>query len=1358
MEAWACPSRTDGKVDTTRVLGLDSWCERSLTPVEALVDGVKRGKKIWIMGHTRDCVEEVDTTGHNRWLGDFIVHRNASGTILAYREITRRFAVTWFDGGRRVRITHRYQRDLVLDFHMNVPGFVGLMCTDVDDRTWERLTNHSHPHGRNDDDKSHSDENNTTRAAPSRSMPEALRRTRIADDITPEIFALAHEYMAMHLTLGHPGEKTMRRTLTHKCLTGCPPVSNAAFKLMWELFGGQCSACASVNATKQAKRTEPRRDASVTVRKRATDTPLDRLKSEVPEQLLVTKARTIGLDIAYFSEKPYLILVDGNIKVTLVKKLADGSRTAKSITAALTPMLTEYKRDHEDVLSFVALHMEDDTKYGDYRPQTAEMDGEPGLAASVRELNSLLKMEVQQHAAGSHVSYCERQIREIRRRRGAMVACVAHALTPVEDEFSWVAAATTMSLTCHTNQTVIPYTAMTRRTVHYNHVTVAAFGDVVMATKQGGGVGNGGFAQELGVVVGHYPRILRGIQWYNPVTGKVRPRNHFFGVDGIDMVAQYGANRLAVPRAFYAKTLDQFLMKRSKTLNDEHRDSPYVLRTFSGTDPEFSPAKTSVPHRITDQVDELDEDAEFEVDNLRHQQSTVIVPKDPTIDNDELADRLTSLTTHHNSIVNSIPDRPDSPWRGVSPEPTLEGVPPDKESRGDMTESPSDGATAETTATGHVVFQDTSRGVMDAMEVDAMEVPLDTQDSEDEITPFLSSKERCSTPVPFVDIRTSGREQRRAAVESYVNTTLKDVTGRRTTGRTETKCSASKRTGSGKQQDKDLSFREGAARFTEAAAFASQDAEIKQLVTDYAVFEPSKLNYCDVENLYGSRGFMTKKSDGTIKSRVVVTLKTGKNARTPTDFGMSSYAPTLDIKLLLTMLSICAQHDLKLTVWDVKGAYFKTAMSNNGVYVKLNKEIAAAVVREKPEWEIFLKEDGTMLVEALKAWYGTEPAAALWHRDIKECIVVDCGYTQHSIVHCLFFRRDETGRISFMLLHVDDIGAMMPRDGAEKRRVRGLLEAKYDKLKQQDGDAVVYVGLGIKWDKQQQRYEVDMQKYIEKVCREYDIFKGVTNPNRSDNHLIRDGDEDPVESTEYRGIIGVLRYICSLLLFSGLYQTGVLSTRQVTPVVSDYNDAVRVLKWCYKVRERKHIINAYGDDRTLYVWCDASFGTFPDGKSQQCVVMKIGDCDGAVFAGSWKQTAIASSVSNAEVMCLSTGVQYGRYFRDVLRELGPEFDMRVVYFEDNKSCYDMVIGDAVSNVMKEKFINVRINVIKEYGQTPSNRATIIKVKTGDQWSDIGTKGMFGTKFEEQDNFIVGHYEGPWFHDGIPANLQAALAK
>ena len=342
------------------------------------------------------------------------------------------------------------------------------------------------------------------------------------------------------------------------------------------------------------------------------------------------------------------------------------------------------------------------------------------------------------------------------------------------------------------------------------------------------------------------------------------------------------------------------------------------------------------------------------------------------------------------------------------------------------------------------------------------------------------------------------------------------------------------------------------------------------------------------------------------------------------------------------------------------------------------------------------------------------------------------------MVLCLYYKIDRNNRISFILLHVDDMNGLFPRDGVERERVKFILEKKYDALKEQRGDEVMYIGMEVRWNASGKKFEIGMIKYIEKVALRYGIEKGVTNPNSHRTEYIGE-DNDPIDDTEYRSLIGAIRYMAMLVKPVALYMISVLSTKQGKAKIGDYKDALRVLKYLFHTRHERHIINACGRNNVLHIWCDASYGNYEDGHSVESIVVKLGECKGAVYVGSWKQKAIAGSVGNAEVMSLTTGVQYGRYFHDVFEEIDERFKMKVKYYEDNQSTYDMVVGDATCNILQEKFMRIRIAKLHEYWKYNKDEAEFIKVPTEEMVADVGTKQLYGAKFKHAEVLLNGNY-------------------
>ena len=76
-------------------------------------------------------------------------------------------------------------------------------------------------------------------------------------------------------------------------------------------------------------------------------------------------------------------------------------------------------------------------------------------------------------------------------------------------------------------------------------------------------------------------------------------------------------------------------------------------------------------------------------------------------------------------------------------------------------------------------------------------------------------------------------------------------------------------------------------------------------------------------------------------------------------------SPAASLNTVLILLSIAAKRQMCINVYDVTGAYLNADLKEP-VYVKLNKSVASILVESnRSEFEQFLMDDGTMVVQLL---------------------------------------------------------------------------------------------------------------------------------------------------------------------------------------------------------------------------------------------------------------------------------------------------------------------------------------------------------------------------------------------------------
>jgi len=130
-----------------------------------------------------------------------------------------------------------------------------------------------------------------------------------------------------------------------------------------------------------------------------------------------------------------------------------------------------------------------------------------------------------------------------------------------------------------------------------------------------------------------------------------------------------------------------------------------------------------------------------------------------------------------------------------------------------------------------------------------------------------------------------------------------------------------------------------------------------------------------------------------------------------------------------------------------------------------------------------------MMVEVKKGWYGLPAASALWYREISKTLIETAGYIQSTYDRCVFYKKLAMG-IAYVLLHVDDLGVMIPPNNPEWKRLKDILETQYEKLSVKRGDKVKYIGLELYRNRQKARFEIKMTDYMIRLCDIHGIEYG----------------------------------------------------------------------------------------------------------------------------------------------------------------------------------------------------------------------------------------------------------------------------
>ena len=982
---------------------------------------------------------------------------------------------------------------------------------------------------------------------------------------------------------------------------------------------------------------------------------------------------TLGIDLMFIDTLPFLLSVGTLTGMIHVVHVPEKSAT--TVGKALRFIIDDYKRFRlgiNDVSQVV--YMNDITRI--------EGDGEAAFVNAGLHLLPEMGINLKTQASGDHVGIVERQIRTIRNRVGAIRAECSWFITGTILKWLVINAATWINLLVRSNRQRSAYTTVTGIIPKYQDITRAKFGDYVTGFRPEKHLKSGDARGEPGICLGPHIKTPGAINFYSISTGRVKPRSRFVHSEEPDLGQIFGYNKVVVPRPRYYSTLQSYLKYR----NMRSSGNNYAMNSDEEKD-------TSIPLHPTTSLstDMLDE---TEVEGI-----------DPVV-----LDTLHGIECSTPSLLQL-----DSTFRLA-----LE-VPDDDDE--DNNDPPSSDSMASPTNWTHS-NSNQKEYISTVDENTYNESGLSTQGpinlKPTNLNEELKQEELVQKRI--IPQRTYySRAAKDAKKESIGMANLQDRTLETSPAGSNIPVSTNTHCGMGWSRAL-KSFGNGAAD--------AIDAELRQFALEYDVFQP----ILDTPNtFFRSHDLFDQKADGRLKARLVV----GKlNNDSIVSYGVELYSPTIDLKLIYSMLSLCFNNNLRLSVWDIKGAFLKAPLNVSGVFVKLEPHVVSRLIRIKPEWREFVTYNGSMFVECQKAWYGTAAASALWNKEIHGTLTSSCAYNQHPMVKCLYYKIINSV-YHFIMLHVDDLGVMMPEDNKEYTRVKDILEKKYETMKIKYGDKVSYIGLVI--CKTRDCYTVDMSERIAALARDFGVTKSVANPGSSTFGDKRIRTKSSVDITQYRSLVMSLRYIAMLVKPECLYHASFLASFQSNPDEIDYKNGIRILQYMLGTKDHKIKIRGFNNS-TIYVYADASYNCHLNGRSHSSKTVFIGDKSAAVYCSSNKQHCVTDSSTDAEIVGLEEAIFLGNYFQNVFKLIGQ--DMNLIYYQDNTSAIKLV-NDGTDNYMHRLGHMVRrINTIQEYLSNETNKASIIHCGTDKMITDMGTKCLFGNTFINFRDITTGHVHMP----------------
>nr|KYP73849.1 Retrovirus-related Pol polyprotein from transposon TNT 1-94 [Cajanus cajan] len=236
-----------------------------------------------------------------------------------------------------------------------------------------------------------------------------------------------------------------------------------------------------------------------------------------------------------------------------------------------------------------------------------------------------------------------------------------------------------------------------------------------------------------------------------------------------------------------------------------------------------------------------------------------------------------------------------------------------------------------------------------------------------------------------------------------------------------------------------------------------------------------------------------------------------------------------------------------------------------------------------------------------KALYGLKQSPRAWFGRFTKAMV-SLGYRQSQGDHTLFIKHSSTGKLTLLLVYVDDM-IIAEDDETEKLALKEKLAAQFEmkdlgKLKYFLGIEVAYSKNGIFIS--QRKYVLDLLKETGKLgCRTSTV-------PIEQNHRIGSEESAPVEKAQYHRLVGKLIYLSHTRLDIA-YAVSVVSQFMHDPRERHIQAVDKILQYL-KSSPGKELLFKREDTLTMKIYADADYaGSITDRKSTSGYCVFLGD-------------------------------------------------------------------------------------------------------------------------------------------------------
>ncbi|KAG6512493.1 hypothetical protein ZIOFF_030614 [Zingiber officinale] len=367
-----------------------------------------------------------------------------------------------------------------------------------------------------------------------------------------------------------------------------------------------------------------------------------------------------------------------------------------------------------------------------------------------------------------------------------------------------------------------------------------------------------------------------------------------------------------------------------------------------------------------------------------------------------------------------------------------------------------------------------------------------------------------------------------------------------------------------------------------------------------------------------------------------------------------------------------------------------------------NTEEVVGIDEEENEVMLMMSEEPTCYQEA-----ATEACWSLVELGFKKCIQEHAVYTRGE------------GEASILVgVYVDDLIVT----GSSTGRINKFKQQMMTEFEMSDLGLLSYY-LGIEVEQQKSRILLRQSTYAKKILSQFKMAdcNATKHPMEPKTQLHKDLEGTLVDATEYRRVIGCLRYLLHTRPDLS-YPVGMASRYMERPTTMHHKVVKQILRY---LKGTIHFGLAYikgPPEISIFGYSDSDLAGDLDGRKSTSG-MAFYFNESLVSWNSQKHKTVALSSCEAEFMAATTAACHALWLRSLTSELTGEKPKPVTLFVDNKSAIALMKNPVFHG--RSKHIDTRFHFIRECVE--KGQILVEFVNTGEQRADVLTKALSGVK-------------------------------